>query len=371
MKNIICLLFLLSAFSIKSLASDVELIDKQATAKTNALFANLKKIENEGKVLFGQQDATLYGRTWQGDKDRSDVKDLCGDHPAVIGLDFASVTTADLQKRKEAKERLVTAVTDTYNRGGVVTFAWHASNPANDGSFYWEQDPIKVVSDLLPEGKLHDKYKQYLAAIADVAGGFMDADGELIPVIFRPFHEFEGDWFWWGKAHCSKEEFISLWRFTVKYLKDDLGVHNFIYAFSPDCRFSSEAEYLDRYPGDEYVDMLGTDNYWDFRPDGTNNPKLAEMKLKIVSDLAARKNKLAAFTETGLESVTQSDWFTATLLPILQKVKVSYVLVWRNAYQSPTHYYAPTVGHAAAEDFKTFARNKNILMESDLPDMYK
>ena len=45
-------------------------------------------------------------------------------------------------------------------------------------------------------------------------------------------------------------------------------MHNFLYAFSPDCGFTTEAEYLERYPGDKYVDVVGMDNYWDFRPDG-------------------------------------------------------------------------------------------------------
>lgn len=347
------------------------LIDKHATEWTKALYHNLSKMQNEGKILFGHHEATSYGRTWVGDKDRSDVKDVTGSHPAVIGLDYMGVTTSDPQKFEQAKQTLVASVTDTYRRGGITTFAWHASNPANDGSFYWEKDSIKVVSDIIPGGKLHDKYKKYLQAVANVLSAFKNDNGELIPVIFRPFHEYDGDWFWWGKGHCTKEEFIILWRFTVDYLRNDLDVHNFIYAFSPDCKFFTEAEFLDYYPGDDYVDMLGMDNYWDFRPDGTNDPSLAETKLKIVANVAAKRNKLAALTETGLEGVTQSDWFTATLLPILKKVNICYVLVWRNASDNPTHHYAPDKGHPAAEDFIKFCNDERIIMENNLPDMYK
>lgn len=209
-----------------------------------------------------------------------------------------------------------------------------------------------------------------MQSIADVVSEFKDKEGVLIPVIFRPFHEYDGDWFWWGKGHCTKDEFIALWRFTIDYLRNDLGVHNFIYAFSPDCRFATEEEFLEYYPGDEYVDMLGMNNYWDFRSDGGNNPQLAAKKLKIVSDIAESKGKLAAFTETGLEGIPQSDWFTATLLPILQQVKICYVLVWRNASDMEHHYYAPTVGHPAADDFKEFTQSETILMENDVTDIY-
>lgn len=368
----IAITILLSFFTMACTQDvDVELVDNQATKETKALFRNLMKIQNEGKVLFGHQDATSYGRKWVGESDRSDVKDVTGSHPAVIGLDFAAVTTNDRVSFENVKRTLATSVIDTHRRGGVSTFAWHASNPANDGSFYWAKDSIKVVTDILPGGQLHEKYKGYLKAIADVSSAFVDESGKLIPVIFRPYHEFDGDWFWWGKGHCTKDEFISLWQFTVDYLKNDLEVHNFIYAFSPDCRFATETDFLDYYPGDAYVDMLGMDNYWDFRPDGANDPALAEAKLKIVADIAAKKNKLAALTETGLEGIPQADWFTATLLPILKKVNVCYVLVWRNASDMEHHYYAPDKGHPAEEDFKKFCTDETILMERDLQNIYK
>ena len=104
----------------------------------------------------------------------------------------------------------------------------------------------------------------------------------MVPIVFRPYHEFDGDWFWWGKSHCTREDFISLWRFTVSYLRDSLDVHNFIYAFSPDNKFNSEAEYLSRYPGDGYVDLVGVDNYGDFGRDGKYNLEAGIKKLKIV-----------------------------------------------------------------------------------------
>lgn len=49
-------------------------------------------------------------------------------------------------------------------------------------------------------------------------------------LIVCPFHEFDGDWFWWGKAHSSVADYKTLYQFTVTYLRDSLGVHNFLYA---------------------------------------------------------------------------------------------------------------------------------------------
>lgn len=373
-KNLILILFVLVciiACKKETKPDTTNLVDKNATLLTKNLYRNLLVLQNEGATLFGQQDATMYGRSWSGDEDRSDVKDVIGMHPALIGFDFESITLKDSIISGNAKKKLIKGVKDTYHRGGIVTFSWHMRNPANEGSFYWEKDSIKVVSDILPGGKLHETYKEYLKAVAELSSQFVGDDGELIPIIFRPFHEFDGDWFWWGKGHCTKEEFITLWKFTVDYLKTDLGVHNFIYAFSPDCKFTTQEEFLDYYPGDDYVDILGMDDYWDFRLDGANNPALAERKLKIVSDIATAKNKIAAFTETGLEGVKNPEWYTKVLLPIVQKTKLAYVMVWRNAHDMEHHYYTPTKGHPAEYDFIRFSKEPNILFELDLPDMYK
>ena len=348
------------------------LVDNEATTETKALYRNLSELAGK-HILFGQQDATNYGHDWSVGENRSDIKDVCGSHPAMIGDDFDKLTVKDEKRLEEGRKHLLKTITDTYERGGVITICWHSVNPVNGGSFYWEKNPVEAVAHILPGGTKHQQYLLYLDRIAEVAHEAKGKGGELIPIIFRPFHEFDGDWFWWGSAHCTKKEFICLWRFTVDYLKDTKLVHNFLYAFSPDCKFTTEKEYLERYPGDKYVDILGTDNYWDFRPDGANHPKLAVDKLKIVSDIAKNKQKLAALTETGLEGVTNPEWYTSVLLPILKNpaIKLAYVMVWRNANYNPNHYYAPFSGHPAEDDFRKFKEDSQIYFEDRLPDLYK
>lgn len=348
------------------------LIDTDATPEARRLYRNLHDLAGK-QILFGQQDATNYGHSWSVGENRSDVKDVCGSHPAMIGEDFNRVTVLDKERSEKGKEHLLKVIKETYNRGGVSTICWHGANPVNGGSFYFEKNPVEAVSKILPDSSNHQQYVEYLNRIAEVAHAAKGSSGELIPILFRPFHEFDGDWFWWGKAHCSKENFIALWRFTIDYLKKTKQVHNFVYVFSPDCKFQTEDEYLERYPGDEYVDILGMDNYWDFRPDGADNPDLALLKLKVVSDIAKRKHKLAALTETGLEGVTNPHWYTSVLLPILKNpsLKLSYVMVWRNANYDPNHYYAPYPGHPSEEDFKDFKNDSFVCFEDELIDMYK
>jgi len=155
-------------------------------------------------------------------------------------------------------------------------------------------------------------------------------------------------------------------------LRDSLEVHNFIYAFSPDNIFNTTEEYLDRYPGDEWVDMLGVDNYGEMGRDRYDITSAAK-KLKIVSDYAANAGKLAAFTETGLESIPNPTWWTETLLKTMMtsEMQLCYVLVWRNDVRSPTHYYAPFPDQVSVPDFMKFYNDPYTLFENDLKNIYK
>lgn len=348
-------------------------IDHHATKETIALFRNLMELSKK-HTLFGHQHATEYGHGWSGDNDRSDVKSVTGSHPAVIGIDFSGFSGRSREAIEKSKAEVRKTVVETYNRGGVITAAWHFSNPVSKGGFYWVDSLSKpAVKYIIPGGEAHNQYKEILKDISEWAHSIRGVDGKMVPVIFRPYHEFDGGWFWWGKPHATRDEFISLWRFTVSYLKDTLNVHNFLYAFSPDNRFNSEAEFLERYPGDEWVDMVGVDNYGDMGRDGRYNLDAATRKLKIVSDYALKAGKLAAFTETGLESIPNKNWWNEVLLKIMKSnnMRLSYVLVWRNDRNSPTHYYAPFPGHESVPDFIKFYKDPYTLFEKDLKKIYR
>jgi len=302
------------------------------------------------------------------------VKSVTGLHPAVIGVDFSGLSGIPETAIENTRQSLRKNIAATYNRGGVTTVAWHFSNPVSPGGFYWKDSvSLPAVKYIIPGGVAHEKYTTILRSIGEFVKTIKDNDGNLVPMIFRPFHEFDGNWFWWGKAHYTREEFTSLWKFTVFYLRDSIGVHNFIYAFSPDCTFKTAEQYLESYPGNEWADMLGVDNYADFGRDGKYNLDSGIMKLQIVSNIAKKANKLAAFTETGLESIPNTTWWTGTLLKALKakKMRLSYVLVWRNDRNSPTHFYAPFPDQASEADFIKFYDDKYTMFEKDLKKIYR
>ena len=353
--------------------SFAQTIDRNATKETKALYKNLKKL-SKNHILFGHQHATEYGSGWRGEENRSDVKSVTGSHPAVIGIDFMGFSEVSNEEIAENKRLLKKNVEDTYNRGGLTTVAWHMANPASEGGFYWVDSVSAPAMSMIKEGgSHHEKYKEILNTIGDFANSVKGKDGKAVPMIFRPFHEFDGSWFWWGKPQTSREDFISVWQFTVSYLRDSLNVHNLIYAFSPDNKFLSEQEFLERYPGDDYVDMVGMDNYGDFGRDGNYDVDSGIKKLKIISDYARKTKKLAAFTETGLESIPNVTWWTETLLKSLraEDIRLAYVLVWRNDESSKTHYYAPVPGHISVPDFIKFYEDPYTLFENDLKKIYR
>lgn len=348
-------------------------IDKSATKETKNLYHNLNIISIRN-ILFGHQHALEYGHGWSNEPDRSDVKSVTGSHPAVVGIDFSDFSGQSKVKAEKAKQELRKIVVDTYQRGGITTVSWHFNNPASEGGFYWKEGVSTASMSLIkPGGSHHEQYKEILKTIADFANSVKAKDGTLSPMIFRPFHEFDGDWFWWGKSHTSREDFIEVWQFTVSYLRDTLGVHNFIYAFSPDCRFNSESEYLERYPGDKFVDLFGMDDYGDFGRDGKYDMETGLKKLEIISNLGKKKKKLAAFTETGLESIPNEKWWTEVLLKTVRSndLKLAYVLVWRNDTTSLTHYYAPFPGQVSVPDFLKFYNDTFTLFEKDLKSIYQ
>jgi mannan endo-1,4-beta-mannosidase len=322
-------------------------------------------------ILFGHQDDTKRGVTnaatqWANEqqftgvaREKSDVKEITGAYPAVYGHDFIHIANFVDGNWFDYEAQIAKELTiDAYNRGGVNTYAWHYANPVSSGSFYWDQSPVEAVSKILPGGSHNEIYKTSLKEVADFAKSLIGADGKLVPFIFRPFHEFDGDWFWWGRAHCSVSDYKALYQFTVVYLRDSLDVHNILYAWSPDKNFNTKEQYLERYPGDAYVDIVGSDNYGDLSDGST--PVTASNKLKIVSDYGIAQNKVAAMTETGSTSnFAKADWFTGVLLKVLQqqKLELAYTLVWAN---TKSNFYTPYKGHSAELDFISFRNNTYV-----------
>ena len=344
----------------------LSLADPQATAETRALYSNLWAIREKG-WMFGHHDDLMYGRSWYGTEGGSDTKAVCGDYPGVYGLDLSTFMDDRLAGSTEENALRLRCMKEAYERGMVIIACMHLNNPLTGGDS-WDNSNKDVVSEILREGSAtREKFNGWLDNLVALATGLKGKGGKPIPLIVRPFHEHTQSWSWWGSSCATDQQFISLWRYFVDYMKTK-GVHNFIYAISPQMDSKKvESDFLYRWPGDDYVDFIGMDCY-----QGINNNVFVN-NLKVLSKLSSDKKKPAGVTETGVEGFKIADYWTVNIAAPMAGRKMSLLVTWRNKYDplgSGSHYFSVFPGHISEENFKTMYERSDTYFCNDLPDMY-
>ena len=369
------LFFLVLTILSGDLRAQDQPIDKKATRETVNLYKHLQRIPDKG-FLFGHQDDLAYGVGWKYIPGRSDVKEVTGDYPALYGWELGRIELDHAVNLDSVPfDKMKSFIRTVYDRGGIVTLSWHLNNPLT-GKTAWDPAPGTVAS-ILQGGEKNELYKSWLDKVANFILSLKTKNSVPIPVILRLFHELSGNWFWWGKDHCTPEEFMQLWHFTISYLRDTKNIHQLLYAYNTD-RFSSKEDYLLKFPGDDWADILGFDIYQ--RNSGKEGNaafiKDAGNMLTMLDEIAFEKNKIPALTEFGYGKVPDSTWWTNVLLKTLDRHKISYALAWRNAgYKTSgeVEYYLPYIGQQSAKDFVKFYNNPKTLFQKDVTreNLYK
>lgn len=359
----------------KETITQLYLADTNATYETKSLYSNLWEIQKSG-FMFGHHDDLWYGRKWYDESGRSDTRDVCGDYPAVCSVDFGSVMDDRHPYDFDIKENLIRkrVIREAYDRGEVITACIHINNPLTGGDS-WDNSRNDVVKEILEEGGATNiKYKIWLDRLADFALALKGSDGKLIPVIFRPYHEHTQTWSWWGRSCTTESEFVRLWQFTVNYLRDAKGVHNFIYAISPQMDSpKSREDFLYRWPGNEYVDFIGMDCYHGL------SPATFAINMTALSKLSKELKKPCGVTETGVEGLIDDNgktvfryWTEQILTPSLGQ-SVSMIVMWRNEYdpnEKGHHFYSVYKGHSTENNFNSMYNHSASYFSRDLPNMY-
>ncbi|MDR2086896.1 MAG: glycoside hydrolase family 26 protein [Dysgonamonadaceae bacterium] len=346
------------------------LSDKNATPETRALHSRLLSLLDKG-IMVGHQDAPAYGHNWYNEPNRSDIHDVTGKYPAVNGWDIGHIERGgEYNLDSIAFENMKRYMREGHKRGVINTVSWHGDNILT-GRNAWDCGRNDVVKSLLPGGKNHTGFLSWLDRVADFFLDLKDDNGKPIPVLFRLYHEHSGDWFWWGRKQSTPEEYKQLWIMTVKYLRDTRNVHNLLYAFSPSTTKNLK-EYLERYPGDDYVDMVGFDCYANGENEAQQPEKtlqqIAKYKktlkhnLDIITAYAKKSGKIPAITETGMERIPYPQYFTDAVYNSIKDYQIAYVLFWRNAYNRPSHFYVPYPGGPGEADFRAFSSLPKIIM---------
>ncbi|MCU4177237.1 beta-mannosidase [Marinilabiliaceae bacterium N1Y90] len=338
-------------------------VSQNEISEKDKLFKTLQSLKGKG-VLFGHQDTYAYGYTWNDVEGQSDVKRVTGDYPAVFGWELGGIEEGKLANLDTVSfDNIRKYAIKAYGQGGINTFSWHPFSVI-DGVDSWNTE-TRVVDKIIPGGDYHEAFKKDLDALADFLNSVITVEGVKVPFIFRPWHEMDGSWFWWGSDSCSPKELKELFRFTVQYLREEKAVNQMLVAYSPDRNFSTREEYLSWYPGDEYIDLIGMDNYYDLYTNGLLDEAIK--KLHIIIDYANEKGKISAFTETGYENIPDSTWYTSKLGVVLSDsivaANISYALVWRN--DPLKHFFFPFPGHPSAKYAKEFTDREDILLLED------
>jgi mannan endo-1,4-beta-mannosidase len=150
-----------------------------------------------------------------------------------------------------------------WSAGGLVLLNLHMPNPTTGGAV-WDVTGLDADGLLVPGTPTNTAF---LASLRQVAEGIRVLQAAGVVVIFRPFHENAGNWFWWGSGYrLSSGQVIALWRFTHAYLEETQGLHNLVWLFeSGQPGLSTTANY----PGDAFVDIVGQDVYMDHPADAS------------------------------------------------------------------------------------------------------
>ena len=325
-------------------------------------------------IMFGHQDDPFYGLTWAYDKDSSDVKNVCGDYPAVMGFELGGIEMGDEKNLDSVPfTRMREEIINHYQRGGIITISWHPRNPmttieggGNAGQKFpegtaWDVTDTTVVKNILPGGSKHELFQQWMSRVSDFLASLKTADNQPIPVIFRPWHENTGSWFWWGEKLCTAEEYKALWNMLQDYLREQ-GFSNLVWAYSPGMAPDlTEEKYLERYPGNDRIEMVGIDGYqWGTREDFVSQ---LDQNLDMLTKFAKKNGKIAALTECGLKNLTEPDWWTAALTPVIEKYPISYFLVWRNYKEE---WFGPSPSKPDAEYFRQMYAHERILFLKEI-----
>jgi len=315
----------------------------------------LDTLRNKG-YMFGHQDDPFYGLTWEYQKDSSDVKNTCGDWPAVMGFELGGIEMGDAKNLDSVPfDTMREEIIKHYQRGGIVTISWHPRNPVtttDEGGSWpqgtaWDVSDSTVVKNILPDGTQYERFQTWMQRLSDFLATLKTDDGEKVPVIFRPWHENTGSWFWWGEKLCTAEEYKALWNMLQDKLTAD-GFDNLLWAYSPGMAADlTEEKYLERYPGDDRIALVGIDGYqWGTKEDFVSQ---LDQNLDMLTSFAKDHGKIAALTECGLKNLTDPTWWTSTLLPVIDKYPISYFLVWRNYKEE---WFGPSPAQPDADYFR-------------------
>jgi beta-mannanase len=196
---------------------------------------------------------------------------VAGKYPYVWGSDFG-FTGGDDKDSIAGRPAMIEEAKRQYAAGSIITLMWHVVRPTDDepvqagagwrGSVQARLNEFEWTELLTPGTDLHRRWEAYIDTAAGYLKGFQEAK---IPVLWRPYHEANGNWFWWG-GRKGENGFVALYRMTYDRMINTHHLDNLIWVWNSNAPTGGNAgPYADFYPGPRYCDILATDVYGEFK----------------------------------------------------------------------------------------------------------
>lgn len=179
-----------------------------------------------------------------------DIHTKTGHSPGLLGADYA-----DFRKGGLVCDKANAAAIAWWRQGGLVTISAHLYNPANPNGGGLRDKGVDLAALLEPGTETHDRWMRELDQLASGLRELKDAG---VVVLWRPFHEMNGGWFWWGAKDPAT--FVKVWRHMFDYFTTTQKLDNLLWVYGPNHGENAAAYYA----GDAYVDLTGLDAYTDF-----------------------------------------------------------------------------------------------------------
>jgi len=347
--------FAAAAMAAASLCADTGI------SSAERLRQNLLEIGRSSRFVWGN---TIYEENWK-DGAAVDVGRLrreTGLSPVLYSTDFRDVfgTFLSPERYAENQARLAAIIKREYDeRHSIPIISWHFANPYTPPgwkAYSRSSQPFRYrygVKGHRQKEPYPEEHRWVLREIVEGTGGecgvgredgsvnertfpnprawyewnlkegtafcrsLVGKDGKRIPLMFRFFHECECDWFWWGSGSSTPEDYIAAWRLTVDILRRELGRENVLFCYCTDRKWGKIGEegksgFLARYPGDDYIDVIGYDDYelgedrnakkGEKHVDASKSSAAVANRMRLISAEGERRGKICGIFECGIMS---------------------------------------------------------------------
>jgi mannan endo-1,4-beta-mannosidase len=273
MKNITkirCLFILLMMVTLgnNAISQYIEPANPDATPEARALLKYIQGLSGKN-ILSGQHN---YPAT--GDRNTQFAADYIGKTPVIWSCDFGFAKDGDKDSYL-SRPAIVQEAIRQHKKGAIVNLCWHAVPPTADEPVTFQplpgkdpDAPLASVQGRLTDKQFHDiltpgteLYRKWMKQVDVIASFLKQLQDAKVPVLWRPYHEMNGDWFWWGGRYEGKYTTVALYKQIFDRMVRYHKLNNLIWIWSVDRPSQPGREFAKYFPGTKYLDILAIDIY--------------------------------------------------------------------------------------------------------------